>query len=83
MSCYRSICGRFVAAASEEDQVVAFAASACDEASMAVSVGMLLTTLSAQAAHVAAGGGMLQLMRRRVSVQAKMQPKGMWPVRDA
>ena len=45
--------------------------------SMAVNAGMLPATLGAQAAHVAAGGGMLQHVRRCVSVQVRMQPKGM------
>ena len=43
---------------------------------MAVNAGMLPATLGAQAAHVAAGGGMLQHVRRRVSVQVRMRPKG-------
>ena len=45
--------------------------------SMTFSADMLPVTLGARAAHVAAGGGMLQLVRRRVSLLAKMQPKCM------
>ena len=45
--------------------------------SMTFSADMLPVTLGARAAHVAAGDGMLQLLQRRVSMQAKMQPKGM------
>ena len=45
--------------------------------SMAVNAGMLPATLGAQAAHVAAGVGMLQHVRRRMSVQVRMRLKGM------